>query len=93
MPRKPLVLYFVFAGEFYYPCGGIDDLVGVFKDERTALRTAKRELKDPSRWVQVVAVQPRTGLMVIIDPETGEEKEELLWSSGRLQRKPREQEE
>ncbi len=90
MPRKPLVLYFVFSGEYYYPNGGIDDLVGVFRDVEAALRAAERELKDPSHWVQVVAIQPRTGLMVILDPETGEEEEEILWGSGHLQRKPRE---
>lgn len=34
-------MYFLFAGETYYPCGGMSDLVGTFATLDEALAVAK----------------------------------------------------
>ena len=52
------MIYLVFAGYHYYPQAGIEDLWGIYDDERTALENAQK-VKDCD-WVQVVRVNTET---------------------------------
>lgn len=49
--------YVVFAGEFFYPAGGWEDMVGVFdniEDARKLVSRNKREWRRDNKWYQIV---------------------------------------
>ena len=52
-------MYLVFAGEIYYPCGGMDDLVGSFDSIEAAREAGKR-----NDWYQIVRIV-RDGLELV----------------------------
>lgn len=52
--------YCLFAGEVYYPLGGIDDLVAVIEawtDAEASELAQQRVLRDRSQWAHLVRVE------------------------------------
>lgn len=52
-----MIKYVVFAGEFFYPAGGWEDMVGVFitiEDARKLVSQNKRAWDRDNKWYQIV---------------------------------------
>ncbi len=59
-----MTVYLLFAGERYYPSGGVSDLVGVYPSE-AATRAALRDPDDGRPdWIQIVRIDA-TGASVV----------------------------
>ena len=49
--------YALFAGEFYYPCGGWEDFVQAFDTSKEAHDYFKTNKKQCGNWYQVIDLQ------------------------------------
>ena len=61
-------MYLLFAGDFYYPGGGMNDLVGSFDSVEEAIEAGKQ-----NEWYHVVQVMH--GGFEVIERGRGEERE------------------